>query len=128
MPDKRRRFGKIRKLPSGRFRASFIGPSGTRQTASDTFRLRTEAAKWLSLVEADMARGIWVDEKLGRESFGNYARGWLRDNANIGPKWRQTCIRNLRLHLAPLEDVPMGGITPLLVREWHAAALLGTGG
>lgn len=128
MPEKRRRFGKVCKLPSGRYQASFVGPSGERQTAPDTFRLRAEAARWLSLVEADLARGTWVDDKLGRETSGNSARGWLRDNANIGQRWRQTCTWNVRLHLAPLEDVPLRGMTPLVVREWHAAALRGAGG
>jgi integrase len=128
MPAKRRRFGKIRKLPSGRYQASFVGPSGRRQTAPDTFRTKTEAGKWLAAVETDLARGTWTDERLGRETFGNYARGWLRDNADIGPKWRQTCERNLRLHLAPLLDTPLRGLTPGVVREWHAAALRGTGG
>jgi integrase len=128
MPAKRRRFGKIRKLPSGRYQASFVGPSGKRQTAPDTFRTKAEAGRFLAEVETDLARGTWVDEKLGRETLGNYARGWLRDNPKIGPKWRQTCLRNLRLHLAPLDDVPLRAVTPMVVREWHAAALRGSGG
>jgi integrase len=128
MAGKRRRFGKVRKLPSGRWQASFIGPTGGRQAAPATFRTKTEADRWLSQVETDLARGTWVDEKLGQETFGNYARGWLRDHPKIGPKWRQTCSRNLRLHLAPLDDVPLRGVTPIVVREWHAAALRGIGG
>ena len=43
----RRRFGYVRKLPSGRFQASFIAPSGTRQTAPRTFLRRTDADRWL---------------------------------------------------------------------------------
>jgi integrase len=128
MAVKRRRFGSVRKLPSGRYQASFIGPSGKRQTAPDTFRTKAEAGRWLAEAETDLARGTWVDERLGRETFGNYARGWLRDNPKIGPKWRQTCLRNLRLHLAPLDGVPLRGVTPMVAREWHAAALRGSGG
>ena len=33
----RRRFGYIRKLPSGRFQASYLTPDGQRQFAPDTF-------------------------------------------------------------------------------------------
>lgn len=128
MAVKRRRFGKVRKLPSGRYQASFVGPSGIRQTAPRTFRTRTDADRWLTTVETDLSRGTWLDEELGRESFGNYARAWLHDHPKMGPRYRETCQRNLRLHLAPLEDVPLRALTPAVVREWYASALRGKGG
>lgn len=124
----KRRFGHLRKLPSGRFQASFIGPSGIRQTAPHTFRTKTDADRWLSRVEADLSRGAWLDEGLGREPFGSYARAWLRDHPKMGPRYKETCERNLRLHLAPLEDVPLRAMTPAVVREWYASALRGDGG
>lgn len=128
MASKRRRFGKIRKLPSGRYQASFIGPSGTRQAAPRTFRTKTDADRWLATVETDLSRGTWLDEHLGREPFGTYARAWLRDHPKMGPRYRETCERNLRLHLVPLLDMPLRAITPAVVREWYAAALRGKGG
>lgn len=128
MGGKRRRFGKVRKLPSGRHQASFVGPSGVRQTAPRTFRTKTDADRWLSAVEADLSRGTWLNESLGREPFGAYASAWLRDHPKMGPRYKETCYRNLRLHLAPLLEVPLRAITPAVVREWHAAALRGTGG
>lgn len=128
MPGKRRRFGYVRKLPSGRYQASFIGPSGTRQSAPGTFRTKTDADRWLSGVEADLVRGTWLNEELGRQPFGNYARGWLRDHPKRGPRYRETCERNLRLHLVALHDVPLRAVTPAVVREWYASALRGSGG
>jgi integrase len=128
MTGKRRRFGLIRKLPSGRYQASFIGPSGVRQTAPRTFQTKTDADRWLSAVETDLTRGTWLDENLGREPFGTYARAWLRDHPEMGPRYRETCERNLRLHLAPLDDVSVRAITPSVVREWYVAALRGKGG
>jgi integrase len=125
---KRRRFGYVRKLPSGRFQASFIGPSGGRQSAPGTFRTRTDADRWLSVAEADISRGAWMDEGLGRQVFGNYARAWLRDHPKMGPRYRETCERNLRLHLAPLQDVPLRALTSGVVREWYASAMRGSGG
>jgi hypothetical protein len=82
---------------------------------------------WLSAVEADLSRGTWLDEDLGRQSFGNYTRAWLRDHPRMGPRCRETCARNFRLHLVPLDDVPLRALTPQLVREWYAAALRGSG-
>lgn len=128
MAGKRRRFGYVRKLPSGRYQASFIGPSGGRQAAPLTFRTKTDADRWLSKVETDMSRGAWMDEDLAREMFGNYARAWLRDHPKMGPRYRETCERNLRLHLAPLGDVPLRALTSAVVREWYAAAMRGDGG
>ena len=128
MAAKRRRFGYVRKLPSGRYQASFVGPSGLRQSAPDTFKTKTDADRWLARAESDIARGTWLDEDLGRETFGNYARAWLRDHPRMGPRYRETCYRNLRLHLAPLEDVPLKALTPSVVREWYASAQRGRGG
>lgn len=126
---KRRRFGQIRKLPSGTYQASFISPvTGKRVNAPNTFRTKTDASRWLTQVEADISRGTWLDENLGRQAFGEYARAYLRDNPKIGPRWRETCLRNLRLHMTALEEMPLIGITPPVVREWHAAVLRGDGG
>jgi hypothetical protein len=67
-------------------------------------------------------------EDLGRESFGNYARAWLRDHPKMGPRYRETCERNPRLHLVSLQDVPLRAMSSAVVRERHASALRGKGG
>ena len=128
MAAKRRRFGQVRKLPSGKYQASFVGPTGKRQNAPDTFLTKTDASRWLTKVEADLSRGTWLDDELGRQPFGDYARTWLRDNTKIGPRYRETCMRNLRLHMAALEDIPLRALTPPVIREWYAAAMRGKGG
>lgn len=128
MAARRRRFGSVRKLPSGKWQASFIGPGGARQSAPDTFLRKTDADRWLAQVESDISRGLWLDDKLGRVLLGDYARAYLRDNPSIGARWCETCERNMRLHLAPLLDRPLVGVTPMVVREWHATALRGSGG
>jgi integrase len=128
MPTRRRRFGRVRKLPSGKYQASFIGPAGTRQNAPDTFLTKTDASRWLTKVEADLSRGTWLDDELGRQPFGDYARIWLRDNTKIGPRYRETCMRNLRLHMAALEIIPLRALTSPVIREWYATAMRGKGG
>ncbi len=124
----RRRFGLLRRLPSGRYQASFIGPTGKRQSAPYTFSTKTAADRWLATVELDLARGTWTDEVNARVEFGEYARQWLDDNTRIGPRWRETCERNLRLHLKPLDDMALKALTPQVVRQWYAAGIRGTGG
>jgi integrase len=124
----RRRFGHLRRLPSGRWQASYRTVAGERRTATRTFSTKTDADRWLSTVESDLVRGTWVDDTLAKISFGNFAKHWLETNPRIGPRWRETCERNLRLHLAPLQLMTLNDLTPGTVREWHAAALAGSGG
>lgn len=126
--SKRRQFGYVRKLPSGRFQASFIGPNGERQNAPKTFRTKTDAGRWLSNVEADLSKGVWMDDALGRQKFRDYADAYLTNNPNIGEKWAEDCRRNMRLHMVELLDKPLIAITGPVVREWHSKALAGTGG
>lgn len=124
----RRHFGTVRKLPSGRWQARFQDPTGRRQTAPKTFATKTDANRWLVQAEVDINRGAWLDQELGRTPFGQYARQWIEDNPRLGPRSRETHRRNLRLHLAPLERIPLSALTPSVVRRWHADALRGTGG
>jgi integrase len=119
----RRRFGHLRKLPSGRWQASFRGPDGRRQTAPTTFTTKSDADRWLAKVDIDLTRGSWLDDSAAREPFGTYARQWLADNRNIGPRWRETCERNLRLHMADLEELPLKALTPAVIRGWYAAGM-----
>ncbi|HVU72042.1 MAG TPA: site-specific integrase [Mycobacteriales bacterium] len=79
-------------------------------------------------IEVDLLRGERVDLGGGRELLGDYLRRWLAQHPRIGPRWRETCERNLRLHLAPLESVRLRDLTPTRVRTWHADALAAGGG
>ncbi len=124
----RRRFGQVRKLPSGKFQASFAGPNGRRQNAPNTFVTKTDANRWLAKAEADLSRGTWLNDELGNQAFGIYARSWLRNNTKIGPRYRETCTRNLRLHMTALEAISLRAMTPPVIREWYAAAMRGKGG
>lgn len=119
----KRRFGLLRKLPSGRWQASFVGPGGRRQYAGRTFATKTDAGRWLSKSEIDLVQGMLVDDAAGTVGFGEYARQWLDDNTRVGPRWRETCERNMRLHMAEFEDVPLRAITPSLVRGWYGAKM-----
>ena len=55
----RRGFGKVRKLPSGRWQASYIGPDGERHNAAETFLTKTDAAGWLAAKQTDIGRETW---------------------------------------------------------------------
>lgn len=54
-----RSFGHIRKLPSGRFQASFLDPKKIRHNAPNTFTVLKDANAWLSKMQSDIERGLW---------------------------------------------------------------------
>lgn len=125
----RRRFGFIRRLPSGKFQASFIDPDGRRQNGPETYGTETDAARYLDRVERDIKRGFWTpDEGLGRRTLRVCCEAYLEENPRVGKRWAETCRRNMRLHMAELLDMPIISITPPVIRAWHAKALRGTGG
>lgn len=121
-------FGKVRRLPSGKFQASYIAPDRQRHTAPVTFRSEKEARLWLRDVEKEIQRGWWTAEDYTRVTLREYCNRYLEENPNVGPRWAETCRRNMRLHLAPILDLPVVNVTPPVIRSWHANALRGKGG
>ncbi len=76
---KARQFGNIRKLPSSRYQARYRGPDGELRSAPRTFERKTDAARWLSLKEAEISKGEWLAPELGQQKFCEYADQWMRD-------------------------------------------------
>jgi integrase len=116
-----RRFGKIRRLPSGRYQASYLGPDGIRRPAPDTFERKGDADRWLSDIEADLRRGDWIDPDDGRQLLRDFAVPWVAERAGLRPKTRQLYEGLVRLHIAPtLGSYALADITPARVRTWRA--------
>jgi integrase len=132
----RRYFGNIRKLPSGRYQASYRGPDGARHLAPQTFDTRTYADAWLFRVRTDIQRGQWEPPNAtrvpdrpseGEGRFGAYAAGWLAGR-DLSPATRKLYRIILDTHVLPaFEDVPLIAITPAMVRDWHAKLRTRTG-
>jgi hypothetical protein len=57
----KRRFGALRKLPSGRWQARYRTPEGSLVTAGKTFATKTDAGRFLDAIELDQLRGVWHD-------------------------------------------------------------------
>lgn len=125
----KRQFGSVRKLPSGRWQARYRTVDGRLCGAPRTFKSKGDAARWLSTVETDKTRGIWLDPSAGQIPLAEYATAWLRGKATLAPRTREIYALQLRLHVLPrisdevpaLGLVPIAELTPDLVRAWHAA-------
>src|ERR1700676_2692487 len=74
---RKRQFGSIRKLPSGRWQARYPDRSGLFITAPTTFPTKQTAGQFLSGIETDMARGAYIDPRAGRTTLANWAARWL---------------------------------------------------
>ena len=73
----RRRFGRIRKLPSRRWQARYPDRSGRDIAAPHTFATKGDADRWLVNVEAEMARGQRFDPSAGRVTLEQWSEQWL---------------------------------------------------
>jgi integrase len=125
--DGHRRFGSIRKLPSGRYQIRYPGPDGRLRTGADTYENKTSADKALSLVEGQMMSGEWTDPQRGKVTLQVYAERWITQRPNLRPRTVELYTWLLAKHIGPhLGRVAIGKISPEMVREWRAT-LLGNG-
>jgi integrase len=118
---RRRQFGNVRRLPSGRWQARYRGPDGLLRSAPITFATKGDATAFLSMTESELLRGSWVDPEAGRVPLGVFARKWVAERP-LAPRTRAKYERLLRLHVEPaLGDETLSGITPAVVRSWRSS-------
>ena len=119
----RRRFGAVRKLPSGNWQARYRTGTGDRITAPSTFASKVEAQRWLAAAETDMFRGDWHDPRLGDIPFGEWSEQWLATKApHVQESTAELYRYLLRRHVVPcFGKAPVGRITPPDVQAWLAA-------
>ncbi|MBG0824609.1 site-specific integrase [Planomonospora sp. ID91781] len=123
----KRRFGSIRKLPSGRFQIRYPGPDGRMRTGETTYERERDADKALSLLEAKLTEGGWTDPQRAKVKLGDYAAKWITERTNLRPRTVEIYEGLLRRFVAPhLGNVPLGKIDTAMVREWRVT-LIGNG-
>lgn len=122
-------FGYIRKLPSGKFQASYTAKDGVRHNAPFTFLTRTDANGWLSKEHAKLLSGSWISPKaLEAKSalptnFGEYALRHIKLQTNSrGETLRESTKalyrRLLNTNLKPFISFNIEDITGSMVSEW----------
>jgi integrase len=121
---RRRRFGSVRQLPSGRYQVRYRGPDGLMRPADRTFDTAADANVWLTVTEAEMLRGEWIDPEAGRVPLGEYAAQWIVQRPRLAPRTVALYESLLKLHIAPdLGGVDLAALSPARVRSWRAKLL-----
>ncbi|MGW0950079.1 tyrosine-type recombinase/integrase [Streptomyces sp. NPDC002623] len=101
-----------------RYRARYVGPDGTEKSKSFPDGQKRLADKWLAQIEADMARGQYIDPKASRTTFQQYAERWVAAQTT-DVSTRTGTESRLRLHAYPhIGARPLGSFQPEQVREW----------
>ncbi|WP_433540914.1 tyrosine-type recombinase/integrase [Streptosporangium sandarakinum] len=125
--DGHRRFGNIRKLPSGRFQIRYPGPDGRMRTGSETYERKGDAERALSLVEAQIIKGEWTDPDRGKVKLKEYAETWISQRPGLRPRTVDLYRWLLGKHVTPyLGNTAVGKLSTAMVRQWRAD-LLGNG-
>lgn len=126
MPNKEghRRFGNVRKLPSGRYQVRYPGPDGRLRSHPQTFDRKGDAERALSLIEGQMIAGEWTDPQRGKAKLGDYARDWITQRPGLRVRTVDFYRWLLAEHIEPyLGDVPIGKLSTQTIRQWRAGLL-----
>ena len=116
----KRHFGTVRQRPSGRWQALYYHDGRTH--SAGTFKSKADALVHLSIIDADLHRGVWIDPKAGKATLEEYARTWLEQRNELAFRTRELYCYLLDRHVVPaLGRTPLVGLTPSAIRAWHAS-------
>jgi integrase len=111
----------IRKTPTGRYKVWWRLDDGSQ--GSQTFDTRDQSREFKHDLLARLARGNWVDPRLGKQTFETWAREWWdvwSANPDHSPRTLQAAEARLRRHLLPnLGHRQLRAITVSVVRQWQ---------
>lgn len=120
----KRAFGEISMLPSGRYRARYTGPDGSRHSAPITFVAKIDAEGWLVDQERLISRGEWRPP--GRQvhqkplMLGEYATLVIA-RRRLRPATSALYAKLLRLTVLPIwADRALDDISAAEITSWYA--------
>jgi integrase len=116
-----RQFGKLRRLPSKMWQASYLGPDGQRHNAPTTFQTKGDAETWLAMQQARIVEHRWkpAPPRTSARTLADYAEAWLADR-ELKPRTRAEYRRMLDSKIIPtLGHLELAAVTPAAVRAWH---------
>ncbi len=120
-----RRFGSLRRLPSGRYQRRYVGPDQQSHRAPVTFSSKGDAETFLATVRADIARSTWQPPTRRPDrvlTLEEYADEWLASRSReLKPRTTVLYRGLLDRHLYPtIGSKRLDEISPASVRAWHS--------
>lgn len=110
----------VKKVPNGRWEASYRDPLGKERIKRH--RTRAEADRWLATVKTDLQRGEYVEPRLARKLFSEWADLWLSTTVHLKLKTQVDYEAALRNHVLPVfEKRSVASIQQVDVRRFIAA-------
>lgn len=98
------------------YRVRYRDPAGVERSKS--FGTLAPAKLFASTVEADKARGSYVDQSLGRMTLGEYAEQWLAVQT-FGATTREQVTHRVRRHVVPvIGATPLAALRASQVQSW----------
>src|SRR6476646_3144429 len=89
MARKRRSFGRLRQLPSGRWQAAYIGPDTKLHKSRRTYASEGDAEGWLARERRKIDLGTWgAVERSDGITLRAFATQWL-EQRSLRPRTRQ---------------------------------------
>lgn len=120
---RRRRFGSVRQLPSGRWQARYRGRDGLLRAAPHPLTSQRDAEQWLTVVESELLRGEWIDPWLLEITLGAFGRRWIKERT-LKPRTRDDYEGIFRNYIEPtLGPLAVADIGTSTVRQWRAQLL-----
>lgn len=131
----RRSFGHIRKLPSKKYQASFVGQYGERVNAPYTFLTKSDASAWLSSEEVKLSKGITQADTtppalaIPSPTFEKYVERHIKLQTNASGSLLRESTKNLymrllRVNLRYFWGRELAAISPADVSEWWATSIV----
>lgn len=107
----------IRSTEGGTYQVRYRDPNG-RQHARN-FDRKTDATRFAHTVETDKVRGDWMDPRLAKVTFEEWAEEWSAQLGHLKPKTRRNYETSLRCHVLPvLGDAKVGTLDRNAMRRF----------
>ena len=118
--SRRRTFGSVRKLPSGRYQARYRH-GGDLVALEGTFPTTKAADLALAKVATDLGRGAHVDPRQSKETLQSFGTAYLAGRNDWKATTRKNRTETWARYIAPaLGQLALRDVTLTRVKAWHA--------
>jgi integrase len=97
-----------------------------RRAARHTYPSKGDADRALSLIDAEILRGSWLDPGVAYLTVGEYAERWLAERPGLSARTVELYCGLLRRHVFPgLGGLALRSVTPAQIRAWRQSLVDG---